>query len=34
VTRPVPDSPRGTPYGTGDAATQVVTALEEASLPR
>lgn len=34
VTRPAPDSPRGAPYGTGHAATQVVTALEEASLLR
>jgi UDP-N-acetylglucosamine 2-epimerase (non-hydrolysing) len=34
VTRPAPDTERATPYGTGDAARQVVAALEETPLPR
>ncbi|MGN6129725.1 MAG: non-hydrolyzing UDP-N-acetylglucosamine 2-epimerase [Nocardioidaceae bacterium] len=34
LTRPALDAARATPYGTGDAAVRVVTALQETSLPR
>ncbi len=34
LTRPAPETARATPYGTGDAAVQVVTALEETPRPR